>query len=758
MRQIDGEEENDAFEYELTDEEKELLGYLSALRFVDKAFLARKGKSELMDSISKKYPDCVFRRGDNGYCLNEKFALTLNALPSANKEVIKDYYEYLREDGKDIEAFIFALNHGDKDMINDTVVAIVNKGVYTFELCNFVNANKESMEILFDQSWSKEHYGLEFIAGLQLYYSENYEDSMSLFNDVADMAEKNSKMEIDARFMAMKNLGRMKKYREIVVSSRALIEERTKDGDINMDLFETLFCRIPDFMKAGEIAINRENCKHIESLMIKDEYKDRYWYAKALQVAAELHFDWGNYGKATAYIKELQELIPFYTMPYKLMSFYYYMGDMPLAVSMAKKALAEELNNNIEADLVDVYTLLAKTSMYFNRYSEGLEYIDNAIKSASPSESAKYPAYALRAIICAKMGRREYARDYAMIYTKYAEINSPKNAYFLYGALAYCCFRQNDYDTAILYANKCIREASARSGIWLIAVAVALNILITRDDTTNVNGLMEKLFRTCRVYGMTAIVVDYYECFEKLFKYARSEDINVDYVAEMERKYRDKLMEISANGELNVKLMGTTSVTVSGKELNWKTKKAKELFLMYVWHRGEGLDRNFILSTLWPDYVYVSAINNLKTTNNIIRNILTSANVIHKLEYANGKYTLNIENIRCDYFDFKEKLDSYSEKATVKERVEANKELLGLFNGEFAAEVSLPLFRKHGDGIKEKLMLDAIKSVEELIEEGDITEARRMISYVSAADANGLYSEYLAEQEKRIAEYFERKE
>lgn len=756
-------QEEDIFE-DLTESEKKLYCYIAPLRFIYKDFVATMGEKALADfnNIARKHPEFILRRGADCYRLNEKaldnsfvkeqFAVSEEEIARAQKQ----YYDFLCSTDRDPEAFMFAMLCENKDMISDAVVSIVNKGEYMFELCNLVSANAEWLESMFDKDLDEEHLGFEFMAGLQKYYSGKYDESKTLFERLINTAEYNSKLEIDSVFMIMKILSKQKKYHRILAMIKSLINERMQD-DVDINMFEMIICRIPDLLRAAEIPVDKENRKLVESLTIKEEYKTQYWYAKALQEAAELHFDWGNYGKATEYIKQLQEIIPFYTIPYKLLNFYYYMGDMPLAVAMAKKALAEELNNNIETDLVDVYTLLAKTSMYFNKYAEALEYIDNAIKSAPTRDTMRYSAYALRAIICAKMGRKDYAKDYAMLYAKYAEINSPHNAYYLYGAVAYCAFKQNDYDAANVYANKCIREASARSGIWLIAVAVNLNVLLTRDETSKVNGLMEKLFRTCKAYGMTSIVLDYYECFEKLFKYAKAEKIDVDYVNEMEEKHSAKLLQISANGELAVKLLGTTSVTVAGKELNWKTKKAKELFLMYVWKKGEGLDRNFILTTLWPGYVYVSSINNLKTTNNIIRNILNAANVIHKLEYANGKYTLTIDNIQCDYVVFKEKLDSYEKKKSIKERVELCKELLNMLNGDFAAEINLPLFRSFGNNIKDRLMLEAIKLISELVNNGDIIEARRVIACASKTDTNNQYERMLAEQEDTITRYFEKR-
>ncbi len=756
--EVNNDGEDEVVLRDLSYEESSLLCSVAPLRFVDKAFLPYIGvDTDVMDNLAKKYPDYVLRRGDSGYCVNEKFysVCDLSEKGTLSSDIQTKYYEYLIGSGNDMDGLLFGIRCGRRDWVGESAKAIVTKGAYTFELCNFVNANIGVLNEMFSEVTDMDGY--EFVHGLLAYYRKDYDGSIEIFKRVSSLTD-SKKLGLDATYMVVKNLVRKKHYLEGLNMANRLIAENLRDGSLDVGTFEMLLCKIPVFLKEGEFVTNRENCRFFESLVMKEENESKYWYPKALQVLAEMHFGWGNYAKATEYIKKVQENIPFYVIPYRLMGFYYYMDDMPMAVSMAKKALSEELINNIEPDLMDVYTLLAKTSIYYNKYAEALEYIDNAIKSEAKNELAKYRAYCIRAMICAKMNKRDYARDYAMIYAKHAELNSSKYAYYLYGAVAYCSFRQNDFDTAALYANKAIKEASAHTGVWLVAVAVAINILITKDETNNANMLMEKLFRTCRVYNMGIIMLDYYDCFEKLFKYAKEEGIEREYVEEMERKHKEKMMSISANGELNVKLMGTTSVTVSGKELNWKTKKAKELFLMYVYHRGEGVDRNYILSTLWPDYVYVSAINNLKTTNNIIRNILNSANVIHKLEYANGKYTLILDNIQCDYITFVEKMSSYDDSMPVKKRVEVMKDLIAGLNGDFAAEITLPLFRKTGESLKEKIMLDAIKLISELIASGDIIEARRLISIASKADNGGKFAHLIAEQEKRITEYFERKD
>ena len=54
-------------------------------------------------------------------------------------------------------------------------------------------------------------------------------------------------------------------------------------------------------------------------------------------------------------------------------------------------------------------------------------------------------------------------------------------------------------------------------------------------------------------------------------------------------------------------------------------------------------------------------------------------------------------------------------------------------------------------------MLDVIKLISELIDNGDVIEARRMITYTSKADTQKQYEKMLAEQENRVSEFFERK-
>ena len=83
------------------------------------------------------------------------------------------------------------------------------------------------------------------------------------------------------------------------------------------------------------------------------------------------------------------------------------------------------------------------------------------------------------------------------------------------------------------------------------------------------------------------------------------------------------------------------------REIFWKTKKCKELFLLYSFY-PDGIERNKIISEIWSDYVYASAINNLKTTNNLIRKTLKEYGIPFDFSYANGKYKLTTEYSESD--------------------------------------------------------------------------------------------------------------
>ena len=253
-----------------------------------------------------------------------------------------------------------------------------------------------------------------------------------------------------------------------------------------------------------------------------------------------------------------------------------------------------------------------------------------------------------------------------------------------------------------------------------------------------------------------AVIVDYYDCFKAIIDYAERNGLASKAVAEAKALLSKKESYNSPSGRVVVKLMGNTSVSVEGTELIWKTRKAKELFLAYIVAGKDGLDRNFILSNFWNDYLYESAINNLKTTNNMIRNTLNEKNVEFRLRYGNGKYTLDMSCMTCDYEDFLKALSLYDENADVNERTAKMREILNRYNGGFATDATHDYFIDIAKTHRDKILVYAINLVNDLIDSGDLIGAKRLNNDLKNVDKEGEYSSVISEQKEKLNVLFER--
>lgn len=743
--------------------QRAFLCYVSVCRHIDKEFAISiyPEAIELLDYLNKKHRYAVFSKGEELYYFHE--GLHDYLLKKEPELCESDFFksdieqllcEHYISKNKPVKALELALKGLKVELVDRIVAQFIHDGKYMFMLEEYV---EEVCEDIVLKDFGVECLGVNYLAALCNLYLKDYKTAIAIAENLILAAPKNSHLEFDAYALKFRCYIGMGNFKNAVEYARDILDERVINADKNnIYLMENILCRLPYAMKNSDSQVGAVNFKFCESMLMGEENKNKYWYAKALQSVAEVYFDWGNYGKAINHINEIKSILPFYVIPYKLMDFYYYIGDMKFAAEVAEKALEDAMMHNIDADLADVYTLLAKISMYFNKQKEALSYIGSAVKCRNTREAGKYFAITIRSIICAKTGRAEYGRDIAMIYAKYCELNSVKIGFYLYGAIAFCCWKLGDKEQALYYARKCVAKASARSGVWLLASALSVSILLESDELRDAKAIVEKILNSSANYGMITVVVDYYDCFENIIKYAKENHIRLEYVAEVEKRLANKMCSVAPENSVSVKFMGVSSVTVGGEELQWKTRKAKELFLMYIWLGERGLDRNFILSTLWPDYVYVSAINNLKTTNNIIRNTLNAAKVEFKLDYGNSKYTLNIPNLQSDYSLFMEKLTEYEETTPTGARLSSLKEVLALYNSGFTTEINHPYFRKHADNLKERIMLAVVNMAKVLVNEGDYIEAKRLINHAGNVDRDGEYSFLTADLVKTLSEYYER--
>lgn len=744
----------------LTEEQLSFLTYVSGCGHVDAAFADEifSGGSNLLNYLSKKYPAMIFKKGEDLFCFSRSLREELvAAMPAVARGSFSNVdpklflIEHLCDTVRPVKAMKLAMEAEDYLVLDGIIRRFIEDGKYSYFLVEFA-------KVLGDEplKGGAEYFGVKLIAAFCRYYKKDYKRAASMAEEIISASEKNSVIEIRAHWIRYRCFYRQGQYRQAVEYARDLIADRVmKDDRVNVIDYENILFSLPDAIRKYGSFIDDIFFKVIEGT-INVRNSREYWYPKALQAMAEACIELGNYGKANDYIEEIKSILPFYVLPYKLMTFRYYVGDMKATYELARRALDFTERAGKDKDLTELYFLLAKCEAYFNKYDEALFHIDKAIESASEDDPAKYLAIAYKAAAYAKTGKAERGLDLATLYMKYCETYAVKALPHLLCAKAYCLYRLGDKDEALLYANKCLSRSTVRSQTWYLSDAINIDILHGRDRLMDEDMAIAALLESCQKNGMISVIVDYYDCFRTILDYAERNNSAPEAVSAARELIAKKEAYNTSSARVAVKLMGNTSVTVDGAELIWKTRKAKELFLSYVIAGKNGLDRNYILSNFWNDYLYESALNNLKTTNNMIRNTLVEKNVEFRLRYGNGKYALEIEGLKCDHNDFVAALNAYDDNADTNEKTAKMRDILNKYNGGFATDAVHELFTDLAETYRDRIMVYALALVEELIKKGDLIGARRLNNDLRNVDKDEEYAAVISEQREKLNAIIER--
>lgn len=104
-------------------------------------------------------------------------------------------------------------------------------------------------------------------------------------------------------------------------------------------------------------------------------------------------------------------------------------------------------------------------------------------------------------------------------------------------------------------------------------------------------------------------------------------------------------------GKIKIQCMDGFSVFLpdkDGKEMKWRTKKARELFA-YLFHlQGNSVSREVLIELLWPESGMKSAIALFHTTLYSIRQAFTQEGLEELISYENKKYSLNMALVDSD--------------------------------------------------------------------------------------------------------------
>lgn len=117
---------------------------------------------------------------------------------------------------------------------------------------------------------------------------------------------------------------------------------------------------------------------------------------------------------------------------------------------------------------------------------------------------------------------------------------------------------------------------------------------------------------------------------------------------------------------LKVQTFGSFAVTVreDGRELAWRTKKGKELFVYLLTLDGKPVERRKLIELLWQEEIPENAVAMLHNMIYNIRKELSAYCLDDVLRYENKKYSLNMKEISCDFLTV-DMLAAYVEKKDI---------------------------------------------------------------------------------------------
>lgn len=107
-----------------------------------------------------------------------------------------------------------------------------------------------------------------------------------------------------------------------------------------------------------------------------------------------------------------------------------------------------------------------------------------------------------------------------------------------------------------------------------------------------------------------------------------------------------KTISVNCFGEFKAGLMN------DGKEVNWRTKKSKELFAFLLHSQNKVIKRNYLLEKIWPDKPLDNAINALHNTIYHIRYNFNEIGFQEIIQYDNRNYRMNKQYVysELDYY------------------------------------------------------------------------------------------------------------
>lgn len=484
--------------------------------------------------------------------------------------------------------------------------------------------------------------------------------------------------------------------------------------------------------------------QELEDFISEINAEKDFWYIKVMEDLAKAYFQQGNYRKAIYVSKQIKDYLEYYVIPPYFIALHYFSGEVKEAVELVNEGLKRAIP--IRKDAHVLFTTKAMTEEYYGNNEEARKIFDLAYSKLEYSDPSYYFTITQRCLYKAAHGEAQYAKDLANIYLQNSQSSSHGLVIDMLLAIAYASFKLGDRKRAYKAATDCIQNSTARSAAWLMGMGIVTNIMLTQGDLKDAPSLVRNLLKASYNYGMKMIVADYSDdIFAPIISFAKVKEIELDYITQIEEAIVEKQSMQKPSNMIKVVFFGNINTLIDGQELKWKTRKSKDLFVQYILAGSIGIDRNIIINMLWKGYLYESAINNLKTTNNIIRNTLNEYGVSFKLDYVNSKYILSIDKIDTDYHEMQVLMQKYNTEQLLQKKVSIMNKILQIRKAEFASDLTYENIKVERNNIKQWLTINLLRLVRALAKQEDFIESKKFLTILSSIDTATDYSAMIDE-------------
>lgn len=695
----------------------------------DKFYQIDKGFGDYLKDIRPEYED---KMGDyKNVDINE---YVLNSIC----DISGNYFEYL----------LYALKSQKPAHAESAVEHILHSTEYLSKLPDFLRAHAELLSL--NQSEYPDYpYINVFKCLLSAIRNEDREDILpviknlkAVFNEEDDM--KTYFILTAAECAVYDTLGDIERVKRLI----AEVNEYAKSNEEYKYLAFVIEMLIPNFTRYTD-----KSASDIEAILTCPEVNDKIWYFKALESLETLYFAGGSYRKSFEIAGKLKSMLPSYVIPPRIIATSYYdTTDINVFESKVDEAIKFACENDLKEDIHMLYTAKSLIFAYRGNTAKSKEYSDLAFENLSKRDSyEKFFTITERVWQRAKAGEQKYAYSLANAYFNYARAKATDYVSLMAAALGYVLYKTGKSDEAYNLAQKVIERGENRTVAGLMCMGIVANCHLSKGETQEAERCITEILETARNHGLIMLLVDNAnDIFTHVLSYAQQNQIAPKTTEEIMRAVRLKDGDKETTANVMIKMFGDVSIMVGGKEIQWKTRKARDLFLLYILAGKVGIERSVLLDLLWKDYLYESAINNLKTTNNIIRKTLDAYGVGYKLNYINSRYSISVENLDNEYERYKLLLESYNKEPDILSKAELMDAILRIYRADLAVDVNYPDFEHERTSVKQELVISMIKLIRALAKQGEYLESKRFLNMLTLIDGNNDYNHMIYEIDRFI--------